>query len=168
MVNTVGSHMVHYRATDVAGNTSPEQMVSFNVVAGPDTTPPTASASVSGDRDPSGNYLGSATVTITATDTESGVDRIEYSLDGGAFTRYTGPVVVNAVGSHMVHSRATDVAGNTSPEQMTSFTVVARPDTTPPTVSAAGSGDRDASGNYLGIASGTITAKDSESEVGRS
>jgi uncharacterized cupredoxin-like copper-binding protein len=167
VVSTVGSHMVHSRATDVAGNTSPEQLTSFTVVARPDTTPPTVSATVTGDRDGNGNYLGSATVTITATDTESGVDRIEYSLDGAAFTPYTAPVVVSTVGSHMVHSRAIDRAGNTSPEQLTSFTVVARPDTTPPTVSAAVSGDRDGSGNYLGSATVTITATDTESGVDR-
>ena len=39
---------------------------------------------------------------------------VEYSLDGGAFVAYTGPVVVSQVGAHMVHYRATDRAGNTS------------------------------------------------------
>ena len=123
------------------------------------------SASVTGDRDPNGNYLGSATVTLTATDTESGVDRIEYSLDGAAFVRYTAPVVVNTVGAHMVHYRATDRAGNTSAERTESFTVVARPDTTPPTASAAVTGERDANGNYLGRATVTVTASDTESGV---
>jgi hypothetical protein len=166
-VSALGAHMLRYRATDHAGNTSPEQMVSFTVVARPDTTPPTVSASVSGDRDGSGNYLGSATVTITAADAQSGVDRVEYSLDGGAFTLYTAPVVVSAIGSHMVHYRATDRAGNTSPEQMVSFTVVARPDTTPPTASAVVTGDRDGNGNFVGSAMVTLSATDTESGVDR-
>jgi hypothetical protein len=167
VVNTVGAHMVHYRATDVAGNTSPEQMVSFTVIARPDTTPPTVSAAVSGDRDGSGDYLGSAMVTLTATDSESGVDRVEYSLDGAVFTRYSAPVVVNTVGAHMVHYRATDVAGNTSPEQMVSFTVIARPDTTPPTATAVVTGERDGDGNYVGSAMVTLAAEDSGSGVDR-
>jgi hypothetical protein len=167
VVSSVGSHMVHYRATDRAGNTSPEQMVMFTVLPSPDTTPPTASGSVSGDRDAGGNYVGSATVTLSASDAQSGVDRIEYSLDGAAVVRYTAPVVVSAQGSHMVHYRATDVAGNTSPEQLLMFTVVPPPvvDTTPPTVSAVVSGNRDGAGNYVDSATVTITAVDNQSGV---
>ncbi|HEU5471070.1 MAG TPA: plastocyanin/azurin family copper-binding protein [Actinophytocola sp.] len=91
---------------------------------GADTTPPEVSAVVSGERDGSGNYLGSATVTVSATDAGSGVATVEYNVDGGPWTAYTAPVVVRQLGAHMVHYRATDVAGNTAPEEMVSFTVV--------------------------------------------
>jgi plastocyanin len=169
MVNARGAHMLHYRATDNAGNIAPEGMAHFTVVDPPvqDTTPPTVSAAVAGDRDANGNYLGTATATVTATDTQSGVDKVEYSLDGAAFTAYTAPVVVRALGAHTVRYRATDVAGNTSPEGTASFTVVAPPvqDTTPPTVSTALSGSRDASGNYLDSATVTVTATDTQSGV---
>jgi hypothetical protein len=116
---------------------------------------------VAGSRDTAGNYLGTATVTITATDAGSGVARIEYNVDGGAFAVYTAPVVVNTVGAHMVHFRATDVAGNTSTEQMASFTVVAPPvpDTTPPTTSAAVRTEAD------GGAVVTVTATDAGTGV---
>jgi plastocyanin len=126
VVSRLGAHMVHYRASDVAGNVSPERMVSFTVVEPPvpDTTPPEVSAVVSGERNAAGEYLGRATVTVTATDSGSGVAVVEYNLDGGPWTRYTEPVVVSRLGAHMVHHRASDVAGNTSPEQMASFTVV--------------------------------------------
>ncbi|MGW5125997.1 cupredoxin domain-containing protein, partial [Streptomyces sp. NPDC004069] len=49
-----------------------------------DTTAPETSATVSGTKDASGNYVGSATVTVSASDAESGVAKVEYSLDGGA------------------------------------------------------------------------------------
>jgi hypothetical protein len=169
VVNQVGMHMVHYRATDVAGNVSPEGMAHFTVVAPPveDTTPPTVSAAVTGIRDPAGSYVGTATVTITATDTESGVSTVEFALDGGAFASYTAPVVVSAVGDHTVQYRATDRAGNVSAIGSVSFRVVAPPveDTTPPAVSAAVSGTRDANGNYVGAATVTITATDTQSGV---
>jgi uncharacterized cupredoxin-like copper-binding protein len=134
---------------------------------GEDTTPPTVTAELSGDQDADGNYVGSATATLTATDDSSGVDSVEYSLDGGAWTTYTAPVVVNTVGEHMLHHRATDVAGNTSPEGMTGFTVVAGggEDTTPPTVSAELSGEQDADGNYVGGATVTVTASDAGSGI---
>lgn len=169
MVNARGMHMLHYRATDNAGNVSPERMEHFTVVDPPvrDTTPPTVTAAVAGDREPDGDYLGTATVTVTATDTQSGVDRIEYALDGAAFARYSAPVVVSALGAHTVRYRATDVAGNTSPEGTVSFTVVAPPvqDTTPPTVSTAVSGTRNPNGDYVDSATVTVTATDTQSGV---
>ena len=162
-VTAIGDHSVQFRATDKAGNLSPVGSVAFTVVAPnpSDTTPPTVASTVSGSRDTAGNYLGTATVTITATDAGSGVARIEYNVDGGAFATYTAPVVVNTVGPHMVHFRATDVAGNTSAEQMASFTVVTPPDpdTTPPTTSAAVRTEAD------GSAVVTVTATDAGSGI---
>nr|WP_203981251.1 chitobiase/beta-hexosaminidase C-terminal domain-containing protein [Planosporangium flavigriseum] len=167
-VNQPGQHMVHYRAKDKAGNTSPEGMVSFTVVAPPaqDKTPPQVSAQVSGTKDGAGNYVNSATVTISASDAESGVATVEYSLDGQPYAAYTAPVAVNQPGKHTVNYRATDKAGNTSNVGAVEFTVTSPPgDTTAPQVSAAVAGDKDASGNYVGSATVTISAQDSESGV---
>ena len=63
-------------------------------------------------------------MTVTATDAEAGVARIEYALDGGAWTTYTTPVVVRAAGAHTVKYRARDNAGNTAAEKTVTFTVV--------------------------------------------
>ncbi|WP_432843824.1 OmpL47-type beta-barrel domain-containing protein [Dactylosporangium sp. CA-092794] len=126
VVTQPGPHMVHYRATDVAGNTSPIGMAMFTVAEppAPDTTPPSVTAAVTGNRDELGGYIGTATVTATATDSQSGVRSIEYALDGGAWTAYTAPVVVGATGTHTVRYRATDNEQNVAPEQSVSFTVV--------------------------------------------
>ncbi|MER6919931.1 chitobiase/beta-hexosaminidase C-terminal domain-containing protein [Streptomyces spiralis] len=168
-VSSVGQHTLTYRASDKAGNTSAVKSVSFAVVAAPpqDTTAPETSATVSGTKDASGNYVSSATVTVTASDAESGVAKIEYALDGGAYKDYGAPVQVSAVGQHTLAYRATDKAGNTSVEQSVSFSVVAAPpqDTTPPEVSASVSGTKDAAGNYVGSATVTVTATDSGSGV---
>ncbi|HEY0698148.1 MAG TPA: family 16 glycoside hydrolase, partial [Micromonospora sp.] len=136
---------------------------------GSDTTAPTVTAVVSGDKDTNGAYVGSATVTLSATDSESGVDRVEYSLDGGAYGTYAAPVTVNQPGQHTVSYRATDRAGNTSTPQSVSFTVVEppAPDTTPPTITAAVSGQLDDNGAYLGSATVILTASDSGSGVDR-
>ncbi|MCP3787119.1 DUF1080 domain-containing protein [Micromonospora sp. A3M-1-15] len=170
-VNQAGQHTVSYRATDKAGNTSSAQQVSFTVVepAPADTTPPTVTATVTGQKDANGAYVGGATVTLTASDGGSGVDRVEYSLDGQPYAAYTAPVTVNQVGQHTVSYRATDKAGNTSSSQTASFTVVdpPAPDTTPPTVSAALTGQLDDNGAYVGSATATLTAADSGSGVDR-
>jgi plastocyanin len=134
---------------------------------GEDTTPPDVSAQVTGDQDGDGNYIGSATVTITAEDDDSGVDTIEYELNDTGFQPYTAPVVVDEPGDYAVQYRATDNAGNTSEVGSVSFTVVEQDpdDTTPPEVSAEVSGDQDADGNYVGAATVTITAEDDQSGV---
>ncbi|SIR23948.1 Ig-like domain (group 3), partial [Microbispora rosea] len=168
-VDQPGAHRVSYRATDKAGNTSAVASVTFTVVVPPakDTTAPQVSAGVSGTKDADGNYVGSATVTVSATDTESGVDKVEYALDGAAFAAYTAPVSVNKTGSHTVQYRATDKAGNTSPVGSVTFKVVApqQDDTTAPQVSAQLSGSMDWAWNYVGSATLTISATDSGSGV---
>ncbi|GLW12671.1 hypothetical protein Misp01_77990 [Microtetraspora sp. NBRC 13810] len=168
-VNQVGAHTVTFRATDKAGNTSPVDSVEFTVVAPQeeDTTPPEVTGEVTGDQDADGNYVGTATVTVTASDTGSGVDTVEYSLDGQPFATYTQPLSVNQPGAHTVTFRATDKAGNTSPVDSVEFTVAAsqEEDTTPPQVSAQLSGEQDSAGNYVGSATVMISVSDTESGV---
>ena len=129
MVHQVGTHTVRYRATDRAGNTAAEKSVEFSVVAAPpqDTIPPATGATVEGTRNSDGAYVGDATVTLSADDGHggSGVAAIEYSLDGGPYLAYTGPVIVDRAGRHTVAYRASDKAGNTSEPRTVSFTVVA-------------------------------------------
>ncbi|WP_420842024.1 OmpL47-type beta-barrel domain-containing protein, partial [Haloactinopolyspora alba] len=168
-VEAVGSHTVQYRATDNSGNVSQAGSVSFTVVEPQpeDTTPPEVSAEITGEQDADGNYVGSASVTVAAQDAGSGVASVEYDLDGSGFTEYTGPVTVEAVGSHTVQYRATDNSGNVSAVSSVSFTVVEPEpeDTTPPEVSAEVAGDQDADGNYVGSASVTVAAQDPGSGV---
>jgi hypothetical protein len=170
VVNTVGLHMVHYKATDTAGNASAEAMASFAVVEPKpgDTTPPTVTASVAGTKDTAGNYLDTATVTLTAADNDggSGIDKVEYKLDEGAWTAYAATVPVTSPGMHMFHFRASDKAGNSSAEGMEHFTVVSS-DTTAPTVTASVAGTKDPDGNYVGKATVTLAATDAGSGVAK-
>ncbi|MFG3094129.1 OmpL47-type beta-barrel domain-containing protein [Streptomyces sp. NPDC048202] len=125
MVHEVGSHTVRYRATDKAGNAAAEKSVAFKVVAPPaeDTTAPETSATLDGTRNANGAYVTSAKVTVNASDSASGVARIEYSLDGGPYLAYSAAVVVDRLGFHTVAYRATDKAGNTSAAKSVTFTV---------------------------------------------
>ncbi|MGW4226804.1 OmpL47-type beta-barrel domain-containing protein [Streptomyces bauhiniae] len=125
MVHAVGSHTVRYRATDKAGNVAAEKSVAFTVVAPPaeDTTAPETSVTLSGTRNSNGAYVTSAKVTVNASDSDSGVAGVEYSLDGGPYLAYSAPVVVDRLGFHTVAYRATDKAGNTSAAKSVTFTV---------------------------------------------
>ncbi|WP_327660404.1 MULTISPECIES: OmpL47-type beta-barrel domain-containing protein [unclassified Streptomyces] len=134
---------------------------------GDDTTAPETSAKAEGQTNADGAFVGSASVSVTATDAGSGVDKVEYALDGGAYTPYTAPVVVDQVGAHTVKYKATDKAGNAAAEKSLDFTVVAPPtdDTTAPETSATVTGDKDDAGGYVGMATVTVSASDAGSGV---
>ncbi|NED91039.1 hypothetical protein G3I76_64520, partial [Streptomyces sp. SID11233] len=66
---------------------------------------PVVGAEVTGSKNSDGAYLASAKLTLNATDEESGVDKVEYSLDAGPYLAYDKPVVVDRVGRHTVDYR---------------------------------------------------------------
>ncbi|MFJ8189112.1 OmpL47-type beta-barrel domain-containing protein [Streptomyces sp. NPDC096094] len=164
VVDQVGDHTVRYRAFDKAGNAAAEKSVAFTVVAPDtdDTTAPETSATVSGEKNPDGAYIDMATVTVTASDTGSGVNTIEYAVGDGAWQAYTAPVMVHQVGEHTVRYRATDKAGNVAAEKSVAFTVVTAPpeDTAPPVTGATVEGTKNSDGAYVGSAKVTVSATD--------
>ncbi|MFE1585793.1 OmpL47-type beta-barrel domain-containing protein [Streptomyces sp. NPDC058737] len=164
VVDQVGEHTVRYRAFDKAGNVAEEKSVTFAVAAPDtdDTTAPETSATVSGEKNADGAYIDMATVTVTASDTGSGVNTIEYAVGDGAWTAYTAPVMVHEVGEHTVRYRATDKAGNVAAEKSVAFTVTAAPpqDTTPPVTGATVDGTKNSDGAYVGSAKVTVSAAD--------
>lgn len=164
-VQVVLSPGTYYYFCNINGHTMNGELVVTE--GGEDTTPPGVSASVTGDRNEAGEYVGAATVSVSAQDTESGVALVEYELDGGGFGEYSGPVTVTEPGVHTVGYRATDNAGNTSEPGSVTFTVVEPPqqDTTPPEVSAEVSGEQNEAGEYVGAAMVSLSAEDAGSGV---
>ncbi|TLM71587.1 MAG: hypothetical protein FDZ70_08840, partial [Actinobacteria bacterium] len=75
-----------------------------------------------------------ATLSLTATDSGSGVAASYYRLDGGAVTTYTGPFAVTAVGTTTVGYWSVDAAGRTEAEH----TATVRIDTLAPVTTASG------------------------------
>ncbi|BEP15882.1 hypothetical protein acdb102_41930 [Acidothermaceae bacterium B102] len=120
------SHTIVVTATDNANNTFTTTST-FTIQAAPtDTTPPKASISLAGTLFSPGNYQGTVTATVTASDETggSGLASTTYTLDGGAPTAYTTPIQVTALGSHTVSVTAIDNATNSF---TTSSTFVIQP-----------------------------------------
>jgi PKD repeat protein len=117
------AYSIEYRATDRKDNVGAVKTATFEVLRINDTTPPTATATVSGGKDQRDYYVGSATLAITAQDdaTGSGVQTIEYRVNGGAYTAYTASVAFNAAGTYDIDYRATDKVANTSDPKRISF-----------------------------------------------
>jgi plastocyanin len=92
-----------------------------------DTQAPTVTHTIDGRPAPDqpDAYLGSATLRLTANDVGcAGVDTIEYRVDGGAWTSYSGPVTFDDERSYTVEYRATDRSGNASEPRSATFAVV--------------------------------------------
>jgi hypothetical protein len=71
-----------------------------------------------------GSYNNSVTVTLNATDNESGVNKTFYMVNGGSTTTYSAPFIVDTVGPDNLTYWSTDKAGNVEPQNMVNFTIV--------------------------------------------
>ena len=65
-------------------------------------------------------------VTITATDSGSGVARILYELDGTQ-AQYSSPVIISGHGAHVLEYWAEDIAGNAGPRGTVAFLIDRQP-----------------------------------------
>ncbi|MBP2335085.1 glucose/arabinose dehydrogenase/PKD repeat protein [Saccharothrix coeruleofusca] len=129
LVSGDGVHTVEYRSTDTAGNVEQVKSTQLRV----DATAPLSTASFAAAGD-TGWHRGKVSVVLSATDPTSGVARTEYSLDGGAWKAYTGPVEISGDGSHTLLHRAVDVAGNVEVDKAATLDI----DATAPTLLVSG------------------------------
>jgi hypothetical protein len=111
-----GSYILAYRSTDAAGNVEAAKSLSFKL----DKATPITTAAVNPTTTPSATNV---TVTLTATDVTSGVAKTEYQINSGAWTVYTGLVVLTNDGSYTLAYRSTDAAGNVETTKSVSITI---------------------------------------------
>ncbi len=134
-----------------------------NCPTGADQTAPTttATAAPAAPNGTNGWYTSDVNVTLAGNDgaTGSGVDKVEYKVDGGAFATYTAPVAITTAGTHTLEFRSTDKAGNV--EATKSLTV--KVDKAAPTTTAT---LEPATGPYTGPVTLTLTAADQPNASG--
>jgi peptidoglycan/xylan/chitin deacetylase (PgdA/CDA1 family) len=155
---------VKFRAWDNAGNAEAtnSQLIQF------DTTGPSSSISCNDSTCSTSTYSSAVTVALSATDTESGVDVIRYTLDGSdptaASTAYTDPFTVSETTT--VKFRAWDNVGNVegTNSQLVQVAQIV-PDTEAPTSSIACNLSACSSGWYNGPVSVSLAAADGGSGV---
>ncbi len=114
-----GIHTVTYRAVDMLGKIEATKTITFTV----DGSPPMSSMKLTPA--PIGGVYVNPTVTLSSNDFTggSGTASIEYLLDSGSWTTYSGPFTVSGDGSHTIQFHATDNAGNVEAVKTKSFTV---------------------------------------------
>ena len=106
------SHSIVHRATDVAGLVEALRSRTIPI----DTTPPTASATVSGTL-VDGWYTSAVTITFEASDLTSGVACVEVSDNNGTWACAGSSLTLSSEGTHWIEFRARDAAGLLQPEQ---------------------------------------------------
>ena len=137
-IDQPGTHVVRYRATDVAGNQGTGQ-IDVIVPQPADTTAPTTTLTIPNADGKDDWYTTRPTFTLAATDAGSGVASTEYRIAGEEqWTTYQIGVPVTGEGSTAVEYRSTDAAGNVEATKSQTIKV----DTVDPTVSAKVAGDR--------------------------
>lgn len=124
-ITSEGNALVNYFAKDNAGNTETVKNLAVKI----DKTAPQTAAShtINGNQ---------ATVTLTSSDSLSGVAVTLYSVDNGGIQNYSTPFTVGGDGTHKVTYYASDFAENIEAVKTLSFTL----DATAPTSSATTTG----------------------------
>src|SRR5205823_13999794 len=103
-----GRHSVDVFAFDAAGLWSLSSTTKILI----DVVGPTTVDGVSGIAGENGWYVSDATVTLSASDSGSGVASTAYRLDGGAWIPYAGPFSISQGGRHLLEFASVDNAGN--------------------------------------------------------
>jgi putative cell wall-binding protein len=154
--DVAGDHTLEFYSVDVAGNREGTSTALFNVSEAPvtDTTPPVTTS------DNLGAYVESATITLSATDDDSGVFMTFWRLGDDALTVGT-EVHVSEYGEYKLDFFSVDNVGNVEETNTAHFSVGDAPvrDSTPPVTTS------DAVASYIGTATITLTATDDLSGI---
>jgi len=127
-----GVHELCFLSNDLAGN---EGML-CNLTIMVDTSAPMSQPAFEGGLGAGGWFITMVNVTLSSEDATSGLQLLEWKLDGGAWSSYQGKVPVNVSGRHLLEYRSVDVAGNLEPVGLESFKM----DLVPPTFQVNGTG----------------------------
>ncbi len=108
-----GLHKITYKATDNVGNASQDQTYVFFM----DLNAPKLEFSVDSIYETNGNkYISSsAQIKIKATDAETAVANVTYTIDDGQAIDYQSPIKLKG-GTHTIKAKAFDLVGNASDE----------------------------------------------------
>ena len=103
-----GNKRVYAQFKDNAGNISPTSSDSITL----DTEPPTTTESLSGAMGENDWYIGAVTITLSASDTRSGVGYTSYRINEEPWSSYTGSFIVDIEGINTIDYYSVDQANN--------------------------------------------------------
>ena len=118
-ISSNGQYTIDFYAIDNAGNTAATSSFTIKI----DSTSPVSSVSLSGTKE--GNvYTTDVTVSISRTDSMSGIAYTKYRVNGGTWTTYTAPFTLSTDGTYTVDYYSADNAGNTESTKTATFEIL--------------------------------------------
>ncbi|MCK4717171.1 MAG: hypothetical protein KAT70_00770, partial [Thermoplasmata archaeon] len=148
-----GTHEIQCWTVDVAGNVEPMQALEFKI----DMLAPSSSVFLSGTLSASGWYTSDVTISFTANDLHSGMEKIEYDLNG-TWTTYQNPFVISTEGENITfYYRSLDAAGNV---ESNNTVVLSIDKTQPATAFAIQTGTMGGGGWYDSVVTFALTPSD--------
>lgn len=121
----VGTYDYTIYAVDKLGNGVTSSVRHFTIISCGDTTPPETTA-ILNPASPDGGggwYISPVTITLSATDDDTGVDYTKYRIDNGSWFTYSGTFIVSNNGHHQVDFYSVDNTGNTETTDHVTFKV---------------------------------------------
>jgi parallel beta-helix repeat protein len=156
-----GYYQFYSIAVDTLGNIE-DAPATADASTGIDTVKPVTSVQLDGTLGQNGWYIETpVTVTLTASDSLSGVESTWYKIDAGFWTLYSVPFLVGGDGVHTVQYYSFDEAGNSENTKSTTIKI----DTTSPTTTHELSGVMGSGGAYASDVMITLSAIDASSGV---
>ncbi|WP_416829060.1 OmpL47-type beta-barrel domain-containing protein [Ectobacillus polymachus] len=107
-ISDEGKHSLAYRSVDKAGNIEEAKTLPIWI----DKQAPVTNAVVDGVSGENQYNTRDVTVTFTANDNGSGLEKTEYRLDGGDWITVAGQVILSEEGKYSLDYRSIDKAGN--------------------------------------------------------
>jgi outer membrane protein assembly factor BamB len=108
-----GTHTMSFSSKDIAGNFSAQTTITIKI----DAAVPVTQATLAGTQGNGGWYTNEPQVTLSATDTPSGVETTFYTIDGGSQQTYSAPFNISNSGFHTLIYWSVDRAGNTESQR---------------------------------------------------
>jgi len=101
------TNALFFYAVDTTGKQEAANTISIKI----DKSAPVTVATASGTMGDNNRYRSNVVVTLAASDSTSGVNTTEYSLNGTAWSTYSAPVTISTNGTTTINFRSTDKAG---------------------------------------------------------
>lgn len=150
-----GSHTINYWSADNAGNQEQESNITIKI----DKTAPTTSHSLSGTVGNNNWYISDVVVTLSYSDTVSGIYSVKYRVDNGVWQDYTPSFTISSEGTHTIEYYATDNASNIETTKSSSFKI----DKTAPSTAHSLSGTSGSNGWYISDVTVSLSPSDATS-----
>ena len=152
LINSDGKHTVDFYSEDRAGNKETDLQVKIDI----DNSAPETDYTLSGTVGNNGWYTSDVTLTFTAKDDFSGLNKTKYRVNGGGWKLYTAPVMLSDDGAFAINYYSVDNANNN--EERGDLQVFV--DRTPPAITHTLVGNPAANGAFPASVTAIITASD--------